>query len=705
MYKPNPYRRNSPGNSFFSLRKAVSLTAGLMLAAPTYSLADEGMWTADNFPAGTLADKYGTVIDEKFLSGLQKATTRLEGGCTGSFASPAGLILTNHHCVQRCLTQYSSEDNDLRARGFLAANRAKEQRCESEQVSVLVGYEDVTAAVTEATTGLTEAEANRVRKSTLTRLENECKRAAGKNVTICESVSLYQGGQYFIYKYKRYDDVRLVFAPEQAIAAFGGDPDNFNFPRWCLDMALLRAYENGKPAMTPDFLRWKRAGAQKDETVFISGHPGSTQRSLTVAQLRHLRDVRIPEWIERNSEQRGRIIQYGKSGAEAQRIAGETLQSLENGLKVQRNRLAALLNDNMLTLKAAEEDKLRKAVAANPELTDKYGSAWQDDEQAVATYRDFYVRYNYIERSAGFGGILSTYARQLVRAAAEREKSEAERLRAYTDNALIQLKQQVLAARPIHSDLEELRLSFTLDKMREAFGPDDPFVKLILGKRSPDQMAQQLVSATRLGDPEYRRQLWEGGNTAIGESSDPMIRLALAVDPEARQLRKRYDDEVEAPLRVAGEQIAAARFAVFGTGTYPDATFTFRITYGTVKGWDELGENIDPFTTVGQLYPRVTGQAPFSLPERWQEQRVDSAVRFNFAATTDITGGNSGSPMTNASGELVGLAFDGNIHSIAGAYFFDESLNRTVLVHPQLMLAALEELYGADHLAREISGN
>lgn len=675
-----------------------------MLAGTTSALADEGMWTVDNFPAGTVADKYGTVVDEKFLSALQRATTRLEGGCTGSFASPTGLILTNHHCVQRCLTQYSAEDNDLRALGFLAANRAEEQRCDSEQVSVLVGYEDVTAAVTEATAGLTETEANRVRKSTLTRLENECKRSAGKDVTICESVSLYRGGQYFIYKYKRYDDIRLVFAPEQAIASFGGDPDNFNFPRWCLDMALLRAYENGKPAKTPDFLHWKRAGAQKNETVFISGHPGSTQRSLTAAQLRHLRDARIPEWIERNSEQRGRIIQYSKGGAEARRIAGEALQSLENGLKVQRNRLAALLNDNMLILKVAEEDKLRKAVATNPELAERYSSAWQEDEKAVAAYRDFYVRFNYIERSAGFGGTLSAYAKQLVRAAAEREKPEAERLRAYTDNALIQLKQQILAARPIHTELEELRLSFTLDKMREAFGPDDPFVKLILGKRSPDQMAQQLVSATRLADPEYRRQLWEGGDAAIGESGDPMIRLALAVDPEARQLRKRYDDEVEAPLRVAGEQIAAARFAVYGTGTYPDATFTFRITYGTVRGWDELGETIDPFTTVGRLYPRVTGEAPFSLPARWQEQRLNSDVRFNFAATTDITGGNSGSPMTNASGELVGLAFDGNIHSIAGAYFFDESLNRTVLVHPQLMLAALEELYGAGHLAGEISG-
>ncbi|MEM7279730.1 MAG: S46 family peptidase, partial [Pseudomonadota bacterium] len=518
--------------------RKLGLTAGVALSiTSTNLLADEGMWTVDNFPASQIADQYGTVVEQGLLDKLRLSTTRVEGGCTGSFASPDGLVLTNHHCIQRCLTQLSSEENDVRAKGFVAGKRADEQRCESEQLSVLIDLEDVTDKVNLATSGLSEEEANRTRKSTLTELENACKESAGDTISVCEAVTLYQGGQYFLYKYKRYDDIRLVFAPEQSIAAFGGDPDNFNFPRWCLDMALLRAYEDGKPAMSPDYLRWNRAGAEKGETVFVSGHPGSTQRLISVAELQMLRDTRLPKWIERNAELRGRIIQFGKTGDEQARVANGVLQGLENGLKVQRNRLSALLSQDGFSAKLSAEQALRDAIMKDPELREKYAASWNDIDRAVDEYRNVYTRYSFVESGAGFSGNLFSYARTLVRAAAEREKPEGKRLRAYTDNRLPKVKQRLLAARPISADLEKLRMSFSLDKLRETLGPDDYFVKLVLKKNSPDALAERLVDGSSLADPAVREKLWEGGQAAIDASTDPMIELARAIDPEARSLR------------------------------------------------------------------------------------------------------------------------------------------------------------------------
>ena len=681
--------------------KQIALIGVLAAAAP--ALADEGMWTVDNFPAGKIADKYGTIVDTPFLDKLRLATARIEGGCTGSFASPEGLILTNHHCIQRCLTQLSSEEDDVRANGFLARERDAEQRCESEQISVLIGYEDITDKVVDATKDLADEDANQVRKSTLTELENACRNSSENDTTECEAVTLYNGGQYFMYQYKRFNDVRLVFAPEQAIAAFGGDPDNFNFPRWCLDMALLRVYEDGKPAMSPDYLRWKRNGANAGDTVFVSGHPGSTQRLQSVTELQMLRDTQLPSWIERYAELRGRIIQFAKRDDESRRVARGELQGLENGLKVQRNRLRALLKQESFDAKIAEEQALRKAIAESPELKKKYQQSWGDIDRAIAEYRNIYTRYLFVEQGAGFNSELFSYARSLVRAAAEREKPETQRLRAYTDSGLKQIRQRMLASRPINNDLEILTLSFSLDKLREILGPDDYFVKLVLKKHSPDALAEKLVTQSKLADPAVREALWEGGQAAITASDDPLIQLARAIDPEARSLRKTYDDKVEAPLRTAGEKIAAARFAVLGTSTYPDATFSFRITYGQIKGWQEDGELVEPFTTLGQLYPRVTGEHPFVLPESWQETSLDKKLKFNSIANTDIIGGNSGSAVTNAAGELVGLAFDGNIHSIAGSYWFDESVNRTVFVHPAIMLGALEDIYQAKDLVAEIA--
>ncbi len=682
-------------------RILLALTA---LSLSIVALADEGMWTIDNFPADAVAETYGVDVGDDWLRKAQLATTRLENGCTGSFASPDGLLLTNNHCTWGCIRNLSTDERNLSDEGFMARTRGEELQCPGQQVSVLVDFEEVSDQITTATAGMDEVEANEARKAELTRLESACE-AASDGEHSCEAVSLYNGGQYFIYEYKRYDDVRLVFAPELDIAAFGGDPDNFNFPRWCLDMTFLRAYEDGKPAQTPNYLRWRAGGPEAGEPVFITGHPGSTDRLLTVAQLKFQRDVVLPLWLLRYSELRGRMMAWQYTSDEAARTVQQRILNYENGIKVRRNQLKALQTDRMIERKALQERSFREAIAADPDLQAAYGEAWDLIDRSLDSHRNFYEEHLFIESSAGLAGELYAYAKTIVRGTAEREKPNSERIRAYTNAALPQLEQRLFAARPINKEFEELQLTFSLEKMREWLGPDSRWVHTILGNEAPDALASSLVSATRLDDPEFRRQLWEGGVDAVAESDDPLIRLAADIDPGARALRTRYEDEVEAP-RIRGEEmIADARFQLYGTDTYPDATFTLRVTYGAVEGWQERGEMVDPFTRTSRLFERATGQRPFMVPTSWSMARedLDPDTPFNFVATTDITGGNSGSPMIAADGTLIGLAFDGNIHSIAGDYWFDPSVNRTVGVNTAIMLEALKTVYDADHLVEELS--
>ncbi|MDJ0910789.1 MAG: S46 family peptidase [Woeseiaceae bacterium] len=675
-----------------------------MTVFSTSVLADEGMWTIDNFPDDRIQERYGVTIDEDWLRSAQLATTRLENGCTGSFSSEDGLILTNNHCVWGCIRNLSTAERNLSDEGFMAATREEELRCPGQQISVLVDFEEVTDEVAAATGGLDDVAANEARQATLTNLESACEEASGGQLN-CEAVSLYNGGQYFIYEYKRYDDVRLVFAPELDIAAFGGDPDNFNFPRWCLDMSFLRAYENGEPASTPNYLKWREAGPEAGEPVFISGHPGSTDRQLTMSQLRMLRDVTYPNWLLRYSEFRGRMIAWGNTSDEAARVVQQSILGFENGIKVRRNLLRALHNDAQMAEKERQELQLREAVAADPDLNAAYGTAWDLIDGAVQAHRNMYEEHLFIEDMAGLQGDMFTYARAIVRGTAERELPNAERIRDYTDAALPQLEQYLFADRPISSEYEQLRLSFSLDKMREWLGPDSVYVHQILGNESPDSLAASLVENSRLADADFRRELWEGGKSAVMESDDPIVRLVLAIDGEARSLRQRYEENVEAPRSRGEEMIADARFRIYGTETYPDATFTLRVTYGAVEGWEERGEDVESFTRTSRLFERTTGQRPFALPATWQRAREDlnPDTPFNFVATTDITGGNSGSPMMAPDGSLVGLAFDGNIHSIAGNYWFDQSNNRTVGVNTAIMLEALDVVYGAEHLIEELT--
>jgi len=680
---------------------SLGLTLVVALCA-TPARADEGMWTLHGFPRARVAQALGVEIDDAWLNHVQRSTVRLDGGCTGSFASADGLVLTNNHCTWGCMQDLSNEQQNLSETGFLAKTTGEERPCPGARISVLMEVQDVTGVVHGATEGKPEVEANVVRKATLSRLEVECEQAGELS---CESVDLYHGGQYFLYKYHRYDDVRLVFAPELAIAAFGGDPDNFNFPRWCLDMSFLRVYEDGRPAETPDFFRWDPGGAEAGEPLFVVGHPGSTDRLYTVSQLEQQRRDGLPRRLEVDAELRGRLVEWGRTSEAAARQVQQRLLMVENGLKVRRHLLTSLLDERQMARKAAAERELREAVKAEAKLAEAYGSAWDEMDRALLARDDLEPRLSFVENQLGFQGTLFDWASTLVRGSREKEKPNEQRLREFRVTALPRVEQRLLAPKPVMAGYEKLRLGFSLDKLREWLGPDDPVVRAVLGNDSPDTLAARLVDGTRLADAGYRRELWEGGVAAVDASDDPMVALARLVEPYALELRRLYDDRVEAPSDHASEQIAKARFAVLGTDVYPDATFTLRVTFGVVKGWRERGEEVFPFTHLGRAFERATGQDPFRLPESWlaSKDTLDLDTPFDFVANTDIIGGNSGSPAVDAQGRLVGLAFDGNIHSIAGDYWFDESVNRTVLVHPAAILEALRKVYGAGNLLDELT--
>jgi hypothetical protein len=686
------------------LRRLLPLVLGLATAA-TAARADEGMWTFDNFPSALVRDRYGVEIDEEWLDRARLGTVRLPG-CTGSFVSPDGLILTNHHCVASCLAQNSTREASLLETGFVARDRAGELDCPVQLADVLTKLEEVTPQVRQATRGLDERAANERRRQTLTELELACEETSRKsgNPLKCEAVTLYGGGQFWLYQYRRYDDVRLVFAPEAAIAAFGGDPDNFQFPRWCLDFSLLRAYENGRPAATPQHLTIDFEGPAAGEPVFVSGHPGATDRQLTVAELKTLRERILPPALLRASELRGRYLEFGQTGEEAKRIVQDALFGLENGIKVQRKQLDALLDDALLEAKQAAENELRQRVSRNRALSAEIGDPWARVEAAQAAEAVRWLPFEFLEGGVGFNSRLARYARTLVRGAAERSKPNADRLREFTDGFLPRLEQQLGAPVPIYPELERLTLSMSLERMREWLGPDAPVVRRLLATETPDALAARLVAGSRLADPAARMRLWNGGQAALDASTDPFIELVRSLDAEARELRKWHEDEVEAVVEAAHEDIARARFAVLGTSVYPDATFTLRLNFGSVQGWVENGAAVEPFTRLDRLFERATGQPPFAVPPSWQAARatLDLATPFNLATNSDIVGGNSGSPLLAADGRIVGLLFDGNIHSISGAYWFDTEKNRAVAVHPAIIREALRKVYRNDALLAEL---
>jgi hypothetical protein len=688
------------------LRKLAKARAvGFVLAIVVSGAAhcDEGMWTFDHFPAEAVTKSYGVTVTPEWLDHVRLSTVRLTN-CTASFVSPDGLMITNHHCLESCLGELSSKDDSLMERGFMAAERSAERRCATQLGDVLVSTEDITAAIAKASAGLSDRAANAARKKALTEMEQACEQGSARSRSgrlKCQSVSLYDGGQYFLYRYKRYDDVRLVFTPETDIAAFGGDPDNFQYPRWSLDFAMLRAYENGKPAATPNYLRIDFSGPKTNQLVFVSGHPGSTSRLETRAQLEFDRDVSLPLTLLRSSELRGGYIQFSRGNPADMQLIEAPLSNLENTIKVRRKLLDALHEDDLFARKKTDEEALRplmKSTGLDP---------WAQIESGVAHERELYLPYTFVEGGAGFNSILFRYARLLLRGADERAKPNDARLREYTDSALPHIEQQLYARVPIYAEVETLTMSFSLQRMQEWLGPDQPLVRRLLARDSPESLATRVVAETRLGDAGERKRLWEGGRAAVAASRDPMIELARSIDADARALRTQFDDDVEAPIVAASAAIANERFKVFGTRVYPDATFTLRLNYGTVAGWTRDGAAVEPFTHLGRVFERANGVSPFKIPDSWMKvkSRLDMSVPFCISTNNDIVGGNSGSALIDAEGRMVGLVFDGNIDSIAGAYWFDASNNRAVAVHPAIIREALEKVYDAKALLAELGAS
>ena len=675
-----------------------------LASAPVTARADEGMWTWNRLPTAQLEARHGFKADKVWLDRARLSSARLAQGCSASFVSGEGLVMTNHHCVHRCVEELSTPTSDLVKNGFLAKARPDERRCPNLEVNQLLSIEDVTARVEAVATGLADAEANTAKKAEMTRLEAACN-AKGADLR-CEVVTLYNGGIYDLYTYQRHQDVRLVWAPELAAAFFGGDPDNFMFPRYNLDASFLRVYAADKPLKTPQHFKWAKTPLAAGDLTFVSGNPGSTSRSKTIAELETFRDTTLMARLLHLSELRGQLVQYARKSPEHARHSKGLLFSVENGLKAFKGEAEALASPGFLAALKAREDALRARVAADPALAATHGPAWDAVAKASARARELVTANTLLEGALGFRSDLFTIARNLVRAAAERPLADPARLREYTSARLPGLEQALFSGAPIVPEFEIFRLSFGLTRLRELLGPDDPTVKALLGAESPEQVATRLVSGTRLADVTERRRLYALDAAALATETDPLLAFARAVDGPARAIRKQWEDEVEGPTRASHSLIAKARFKLDGTNTYPDATFTPRLSFGTVRGWREGDREVTPFTTIGGAFDRHTGADPFALPASWLSARDRLALEtpYNFATDNDIIGGNSGSPVFNRAGEVVGLIFDGNIHSLGGEFGFDAAKNRAVAVDARAITHTLDALYGARHLVKELTG-
>jgi hypothetical protein len=679
----------------------AGLVAALSLAAAP-ALADEGMWTFDHFPIPKVEQAYGVKLDQKWLDRVQAASVRLTSGCSASLVSRDGLVFSNHHCVIECAQSLSTDKGDYVKDGFAAATREDEKKCPGMQAEVLVAVTDVTDTVKKAIAGQGGQAFVKARNAATAALEDA---ACAKDPDArCQVVSLYRGGQFKLYRYRKYSDVRLVFAPEFATAFFGGDPDNFNFPRFNLDVSFVRLYDNGKPIKSPEHLIWQARAPQAGELTFVSGNPGATERMLTVAQLETQRDLVLPFSQLQRAELRGRLIRFGEEGPESKRVVTDGLFGLENSYKVYFGRQFALNDRGIMDAKRAAEAELRAKVAADPRLAAEIGDPWSEIAKAQVAAADTYIRYRMLEQLPAGVSDYYSYARTLVRAANERTKPSADRLAEYSDAKLPLLQKEVLDETPLHPALDQVYLEFWLSKTREALTADDPAVKLLLGKESPEAMSTRLLQGSKLADLAVRKALWDGGLAAVQASDDPMIQLALRMDPAAREVRHIWEATVTGPTDAAAGKIAAARFAAYGDAVYPDATFTLRLSYGKVAGWTWHGRTIAPFTTFAGLYDRATGSEPYQLAPRWlaAKGKLNPDTVFDFVTTNDITGGNSGSPVLNAKAEILGAAFDGNIHSLGGDYGYDGTLNRTVVVSTAAATEALQKVYGQQALVKEL---
>nr|WP_312164234.1 S46 family peptidase [Brevundimonas diminuta] len=682
--------------------------AVLAFAAASSAQAEEGMWTYDNFPIARANQTLGTSIDQAWLDRVRQSSVKF-GGCSAGVISAEGLVMTNNHCVATCVANLSTPQLQYAETGFTPKSREEELKCPGGSAEILTDITDVTARVQKAGEGLDGQAYTQAREAEAGRIETE---ACGNDPKIrCQVVSLYRGGQFKLYKFRKYSDVRLAWAPEDRAATFGGDLDNFSFPRFAIDAAFIRLYEDGKPAATPTHFTWNPNKPTEGEPVFVTGNPGSTQRLLTQAQLMTIRDVVLPLDQLIASELRGRLIRYSEEGEEQAFIAMDPIVGVENTYKRGRGRMAALIDPAFMDQLAGQETVFHRRVAENEALSAEVGDPWAALAEVQPIARELYAPMALLEGGTGMGTTsvaggspLFNWARAIVRGAQERAKPSDQRLPEFADSRLPGVQSSLFAERPTYPELEQIRLEWWLSKTREWLTVDSPYVRTLLGKESPEALSARLIEGTRLADPAVRRALWDGGLPAVQASTDPLIQYVLAIDADARAVRTEWDDRVKAPTDRASAQLAAARFAVFGDAVYPDATGTLRLTYGRVEGTDVPGQRIPAFTTFAGLWDRATGAEPFNVAPKLlaAKDRIDPNAVMNMAVSSDTIGGSSGSPAVNAKGEIIGANFDSTVLTQRNAYGYDRNVNRSVIVTTQAVTTALRDVYDMDHLLSEL---
>jgi hypothetical protein len=668
--------------------------------------ADEGMWLYNEPPTSKVRAKYGFELTQQWLDHVRLSSVRFNNGGSGSFVSADGLTFTNHHVGAGCVQQLSTGGRDYIKTGFYAKTQAEEAKCPNLELNQLVGIEDVSDKVNVGVKPeMSAAEAGQAQRANMSRIEKDCATSTGLR---CDVVTLYSGEVYNLYTYKKYTDVRLVFAPEFDIAFFGGDPDNFTYPRYDLDITFFRVYENDKPAHLDNYLQWSRTGVNDGDLVFVSGHPGNTSRLLTMAQLQFLRDVQYPAALGMYKRRISLLQDFSSQSEENARIAKEDIFGLQNSQKAITGFQSGLLDKSIMDAKALDEANLRSAFKANPKNASA-GDPWEEIAQAMKLQRAVFLQLTYVERLRGFASGLPQIARVLVRAAAEKPKPNQDRLREFRDSALPSLEQQLFSTAPVYKNLDTALLADSLADMRDALGQDNPDVQKSLKGKTPADAAKEMIANTKLDDVAVRRKLYEGGQAAIETSTDPLIVVMRAIDPNARAVRKQFDDKIDSVVRRDGTMIAKARFSQSGFTQSPDATFTLRLSYGAVKGYQENGKAIPYSTNVGAAYKHAAehnNQPPYNLPESWMKakSKLDLKTPLNFVSTADIIGGNSGSPTVNKKGEVVGIIFDGNIESLPWNFAYGDVQGRAVSVDSRGIQEVLREIYGANALADELLG-
>lgn len=686
----------------FTRRVGMSVLLLLLPLLMVAAYADEGMWTFDNPPVKLLQERYGFTPTQEWLDHVRLASVRFMDGGSGAFVSSNGLVMTNHHVAVGQLQKLSTEERDLVATGFLAATPDDELKCPDLELNVLLSMENVTESVLAAVTSdMNESEALAARDAEIARIEKQSLQETGLRSDV---VKLYHGGEYWLYRYQKYTDIRLVFAPERQAAYFGGDSDNFTYPRYDLDVTFFRVYEDGEPLASKHYLTWNSQGAAEDELVFVSGNPGSTHRLHTFSQLEFLRDEYYPLILNYIDQRIDALQEFSRRGSEQERRALVQIFYLENAKKALTGEHKGLHNERLMTKRRQDEADFRKKIGSNQDWFAAYGDAWSGIDAVVAKQRET-VNQSFYRKLRG----LPATALKLVRFVTEIEKPDEARLDGYHEAQVPAMKFKLLSPAPVYLDIEQVNLATALQLALQDLGPHDPFLKKVLDGRSPDVAAQAIIANTKLGQADFRKSLLQGGREAIEASNDPLITVIRELDPMLREWEAWRRRNIESVLASATERIAQARFAAYGKAVYPDATFTLRLSYGAVKGYPMNGTKAPSKTTLYGLYDRTLSfdqVDDFALPSRfWQRQEtLDLSTPANFVSTCDIIGGNSGSPVINAKAELVGLIFDGNIESLAGRFVYDEHSNRAVAVHSAYIMEALRKLYDAGWLADEIEG-